>query len=124
LLSTALTTAGRWLTKDYAISSASSPKHNSRKQIHAEPSTTTKPSANTSQDANKAPASNKEITAINDVKKIQDKLARCGFLPKAQVDGFMGYTTRYAIQSFQASNKLFVDGIPGPLTQNALSQCE
>jgi peptidoglycan hydrolase-like protein with peptidoglycan-binding domain len=53
------------------------------------------------------------------VKKLQEKLKEKGFF-KGTATGFYGSVTTQAVVDFQKNNKLTVDGIAGPKTQEAL----
>jgi len=51
--------------------------------------------------------------------KIQNRLNELGY-NAGKADGVLGPKTRQAIKNFQKAKKLTADGIPGPITQNAL----
>lgn len=55
----------------------------------------------------------------NSLKEIQTRLNQLGY-SAGRADGLMGPTTKAAIEDFQRRNDLFVDGIMGPKTTNAL----
>lgn len=57
------------------------------------------------------------------VVKLQQRLADLGYLQDT-VDGAYGQNTRKAVEDFQASSGLSVDGIAGPATQKALFEQE
>jgi len=52
--------------------------------------------------------------------QVQKDLAKLGFEP-GPVDGQMGRQTKRAVKAFQQAHGLVVDGIPGPMTKNALA---
>ncbi|SMC93512.1 peptidoglycan-binding protein [Sporomusa malonica] len=56
-----------------------------------------------------------------DVKKLQDRLIKAGFL-KGKADGIFGKATYTAVKSFQEISKLEVDGIIGGKTMEALKK--
>ena len=53
------------------------------------------------------------------VSYLQLALSRAGF-PPGEIDGIFGPQTRRALADFQASRRLIVDGVAGPLTWQAL----
>lgn len=57
-----------------------------------------------------------------DVSSLQFLLARAGHLRLIDVDGHFGATTRAALQRFQRSRGLVVDGIAGPATMGAFGR--
>ena len=57
----------------------------------------------------------------DEVLAVQQRLAALGYDPGA-CDGYFGYETQIAVMLFQALNGIYVDGIVGPLTKNALFQ--
>lgn len=56
-----------------------------------------------------------------DVKWMQDKLVKAGYLRAVEVDGGFGKITLGALLGFQFENKLDVDGCCGPKTRTALA---
>jgi len=54
-----------------------------------------------------------------EVLAIQQQLLVLGYNPGA-LDGYFGTVTEAAVKEFQAANGLYVDGIVGPITNNAL----
>lgn len=59
-------------------------------------------------------------TMDENVKKVQEALALCGYYP-GEADGMMGPNTKAAVKKFQEAKGLGVDGIPGPNTRKALA---
>ncbi len=51
---------------------------------------------------------------------LQRRLFRLGYLPKAGVDGVVGYQTQQAVMAFQSWEGLDRDGVAGPQTRAAL----
>jgi lipoprotein-anchoring transpeptidase ErfK/SrfK len=58
------------------------------------------------------------------VEAVQQKLAELGYLPGDGVDGVWGSQSRTATIAFQKWEGLGRDGIPGPLTQEALASAK
>jgi peptidoglycan hydrolase-like protein with peptidoglycan-binding domain len=56
------------------------------------------------------------------VRRVQKRLWRLGYLPRAGVDGLDGYRTRQAVMAFQSWEGLERDGIAGPITKAALAE--
>ncbi len=57
------------------------------------------------------------------VKKLQEDLIKLGYsLAPYGADGSYGAVTEQAVRKFQADNKLSVDGIAGPATQNKIAE--
>lgn len=57
-----------------------------------------------------------------EVKLLQIKLAKLGFMWESQIDGDFGNVTKKAVVGFQTKNGLGADGIAGPNTQKILSE--
>lgn len=57
----------------------------------------------------------------DDVKWMQDKLVKAGYLRATEVDGDFGKISLGALAGFQLENKLDVDGCCGPKTRTALA---
>ena len=55
----------------------------------------------------------------DEVVAVQQRLTELGYNP-GPVDGYYGYVTQTAVMLFQAVNGLYVDGVVGPYTRNAL----
>lgn len=55
------------------------------------------------------------------VEAVQRKLVQFGYLPSGSVDGIFGVRSRAAVIAFQKWEGLARDGIPGPVTQEALA---
>jgi peptidoglycan hydrolase-like protein with peptidoglycan-binding domain len=55
------------------------------------------------------------------VEEVQQKLAELGYLSKSGVDGIFGGQSQAAVIAFQKWEGLVRDGIPGPVTQRALT---
>lgn len=55
----------------------------------------------------------------DEVVAVQQRLTELGYDP-GPVDGYYGYVTQSAVMLFQAVNGLYVDGVVGPYTRNAL----
>jgi lipoprotein-anchoring transpeptidase ErfK/SrfK len=55
---------------------------------------------------------------------VQRKLHELGYLPLSGVDGVFGAQSRTAVIAFQKWEGLARDGIPGPITQNALASAK
>lgn len=58
------------------------------------------------------------------VEAVQQKLAELGYLPASGVDGIWGLRSQAATIAFQKWEGLGRDGIPGPLTQEALASAQ
>jgi N-acetylmuramoyl-L-alanine amidase len=65
-----------------------------------------------------------ELGHLDPVDELSGVQARCNLLGHdcGVVDGIMGSNTRQGIKAFQTHNSLEVDGIAGPLTQQALQK--
>lgn len=57
----------------------------------------------------------------NEVYTLQNILASAGFLG-ATPNGYFGYQTKIAVQSFQMSNGISATGVVGPMTRSALNE--
>ena len=66
----------------------------------------------------------KSVYGLNDrgavVKQIQTRLNELGFMPFDEIDAVFGAKTKAAIEAFQRSSKLPIDGLAGPVTRKAL----
>ena len=58
---------------------------------------------------------------IAGTRRIQDRLADLGYLPRKAVDGVYGYRTEQAVMALQAWEGIDRDGIAGPMTRAALA---
>ena len=58
---------------------------------------------------------------IAGTRKIQERLADLGYLPRKAVDGVYGYRTEQAVMALQAWEGIDRDGIVGPMTRAALA---
>jgi peptidoglycan hydrolase-like protein with peptidoglycan-binding domain len=56
------------------------------------------------------------------VRRLQVRLWRLGYLPRAAIDGLDGYRTQQAVTAFQAWEGLDRDGVAGPATNRALTR--
>lgn len=70
----------------------------------------------------RAAASQKTTHPTSDVKTLQKRLVRLGYI--TDVDGFDGPQTRATLRLFQLANNLTADGIVGPETEAALVRQE
>jgi hypothetical protein len=65
-----------------------------------------------------------EGSPVSGTRRVQERLAALGYLPKDSVDGLYGYRTRQAVIAFQAWQGLARDGVAGPMTKAELARAE
>lgn len=58
---------------------------------------------------------------VSGTRRIQERLADLGYLPRSAVDGIYGYQTEQAVMALQAWEGIGRDGVVGPITRAALA---
>ena len=65
-----------------------------------------------------------EKAPTDEVRALQQRLAKLSFLPRSGVDGQAGPQTRFAVLAFQKWARLGRDGVAGPMTKAALARAK